>query len=159
MKIILTLLLLVFSINSHAQDENISISDFYTFPFNTKFTIKVVPNNSGDFDYNIVLIEKNTKIIENWNHAEIFNKEGDEETLEFCFCHEKNQLDGNELKTALWIKSNSKYSFSFKTEIQTEENGEFKDNFNLGAKAGVITSDRWAKKTYKLKIGNFKKIR
>ncbi|MES2574907.1 MAG: hypothetical protein V4572_08185 [Bacteroidota bacterium] len=157
MKKIITLLILIFNICSYAQNDNNVISGIYTFPINTKFTIKLTPNTAGYFDYSVVKVENYDKVIGNWDDEKVFEDKGENETIEFCFCLEKDWNDNQKTNTMLLLKSRSKYSFKFKTEIQTEKDGEFKENFNLGAHARSITSDRWAKKTLKIRISRFEK--
>ena len=53
------------------------------------------------------------------------------------------------------MKSRSKYSIKFKSEIQTEEDGEFIEIQNIGTHNGSITTESWAKKTIKIKLSEF----
>jgi hypothetical protein len=53
------------------------------------------------------------------------------------------------------MQSRSKYSIKFKSEIQTEENGEFKEISNVGTHKGSQTTESWAKKTYKIRLSKF----
>jgi hypothetical protein len=157
MKQIITLLILILNLSSYGQDERNLTSEKYTFPVKTKFTIKLTPIDSVNFDYKIIKIENYDEIIGSWHDEKVLEEKGEDETIEFCFCLEKDWNDSQKSNTMLLLKSWSKYSFKFKTEIQTEKDGEFKENFNLGATAGKSASDRWAKKTFKIRISEFKK--
>ena len=157
MKRIITLIILILTLSSYGQEESDVTSGTYTFPIKTKFTIKLIPNGSGTFDYSVIKVESYDKVIGNWDDEKVFDEKAEDETIEFCFCLEKDWSDARNTKTMLLLKSKSQYSFKFKTEIQTEKDGEFKENFNMGAHSNSVTSDRWAKKTFQIRISGFEK--
>ena len=119
------------------------------FPINTKFTIKVTKVDELNFKYEVLKTEPYNKKLEMWNTENLFNENGETETIEFYFAVTTNN------NNMLVMQSRSKYSIKFKSEIQTEENGEFNEIQNVGTHKGSKTTEIWAKKTYKIRLSKF----
>jgi hypothetical protein len=127
--------------------ENLAIG--IEFSINTKFTIKVTKVDELNFKYEILKTEPYNKKLEMWNTGNLFDENGETETIEFYFAETTNN------SYMLVMQSRSKYSIKFKSEIQTEENGEFSVIQNVGTHKGSKTTEIWAKKTYKIRLSNF----
>ncbi|MBP4141898.1 hypothetical protein J3S90_08790 [Flavobacterium sp. P4023] len=127
--------------------ENIAIG--IEFPINTKFTIKVTKVDELNFKYEILKTEPYNKKLDMWNTENLFNENGETETIEFYFAETTNNSN------ILVMQSRSKYSIKFKSEIKTEENGEFNEIQNVGTHKGSKTTESWAKKTYKIRLSKF----
>jgi hypothetical protein len=84
-----------------------------------------------------------------WNTENLFEENGESETIEFYFAETDSK------NFMLVMQSRSKYSIKFKSEIQTEENGEFIEIQNVGTHKGSKTSESWAKKTFKIRLSKF----
>jgi hypothetical protein len=119
------------------------------FPINTKFTIKVTKIEDLNFKYKILKAETINRKLEMWNTENLFEENGETETIEFYFAETENK------NVMLVMQSRSKYSIKFKSEIQTEENGEFQEIQNVGTHKGSKTTESWAKKTYKIRLSKF----
>ena len=139
--------------NGKKESFTFSEKDFLTneieFPINTKFTIKVTKIDDLNFKYSILKVEPFNKKLEMWNTENLFEENGENETIEFYFAETENK------NVMLIMQSRSKYSIKFKSEIQTEENGEFKEISNVGTHKGSQTTESWAKKTYKIRLSKF----
>jgi hypothetical protein len=158
MKRVIIFLILIANFNTYAQQEQTTATEKWTFPIKTKFTVKVIPTSTGDFKYSVIKVEPYTKIVDASNSAKVFKKKGEKETIEFCFCLEipwDRDPKKDDPYMMLLMNNRSKYSFKFKTEIQTEKDGVFKKISNIGTHAGSTTSDRWAKETYQIRISEF----
>lgn len=136
-------------IENFKYQEKDFLSNSIEFSINTKFTLKVTKINNTDFKYTILKAEPYDKKLEMWNTENLFNENGETETIEFYFAETTNNSN------MLVMQSRSKYSIKFKSEIQTEENGEFNEIQNVGTHKGSKTTESWAKKTYKIRLSNF----
>ena len=131
--------------------ENIeNMSKAIELPVNTKFTIKVTKVDEFNFKYSILKAEPYNKKLEMWNNEGLFEENGKDETLEFYFAETTNN------NYMILMQSRSKYSIKFKSEIQAEENGEFIEIQNVGTHKGSKTTESWAKKTYKIRLSDFR---
>lgn len=149
-----TFLFLLVSLSLYSQDNlNTVVTDF-TVPINSKFTLKMIPSDEGITEFSVIKLEEYNKVVKQWGFSKLFKKKGKKDTIVFYFCFEESN-DVNNPNSALLIKSYSDYSYKFKTEIQTEEGGKFTEIPNVGTHKNSIASDRWAKKTYKIRISNF----
>ena len=119
------------------------------FLLNTKFTIRVTKINESQFKYSILKTEAIEQKLKLWNNENLFNENGEKETIEIYFGETESKY------FTLIMKSKSKYSIKFKSEIQTEEDGEFIEIQNVGTHNGSITTESWAKKTIKIKLSEF----
>ena len=119
------------------------------FVINTIFTIKVTKIDELNFKCEILKTEPYNKKLEMWNTKNLFTKNGETETIEFCFAETTNNSN------MLVMQSRSKYTIKFKSEIQTEENGDFNEIQNVGTHKGSKTTESWAKKTYKIRLSKF----
>ena len=139
--------------NGKKESFKFTEKDFLTnrieFAINTKFTIKVLKIDDLNFKYTILKVEPYGKKIEMWNTENLFEQNGEKETIEFYFAETENK------NVMLVMQSRSKYSIKFKSEIQTEENGEFRELQNVGTHKGSKTTESWAKKTYKIRLSKF----
>jgi hypothetical protein len=122
------------------------------FPINTSFTLRFTKVDDRNFSFKIYRIEPYNKKLKMWNNGNIFKDSGEIETVEFFFT---KTIDNSNI---LVMKSRSKYSIRFKSEIQTEENGEFIEIQNVGTHKGSITTEIWQKETYKIRLSNFELI-
>lgn len=139
--------------NGKKESFKFTEKDFLTneieIAINTKFTIKVTKLDELNFKYEILKTEPYNKKLEMWNTENLFNENGETETIEFYFAETTNNSN------MLVMQSRSKYSIKFKSEIQTEENGKFNEIQNVGTHKGSKTTESWAKKTYKIRLSNF----
>lgn len=139
--------------NGKKENYKFTEKDFLTseieFEINTKFTIKVTKVDERNFKCEILKTEPYNKKLEIWNTENLFDENGETETIEFYFAETTNNSN------MLVMQSRSKYSIKFKTEIQTKENGEFNEIQNVGTHKGSKTTENWAKKTYKIRLSTF----
>lgn len=139
--------------NGKIESFKFSEKDFLTneieFTINTKFTIKVIKIDDLNFKCTILKAEPYNKKLEMWNTENLFEENGETETIEFYFAETDNK------NYMLVMQSKSQYSIKFKSEIQTEENGKFIEIQNVGTHKGSKTTESWAKKTYKIRLSKF----
>lgn len=139
--------------NGEKDNYKFTEKDFLTneieFAINTKFTIKVTKVDELNFKCEILKTEVYNKKLEMWNTENLFNENEETETIEFCFAETTDNSN------MLVMQSKSKYSIKFKSEIQTEENGEFIEIQNVGTHKGSKTTESWTKKTYKIRLSKF----
>lgn len=155
--LLLIILISIFSCKSKIKTEKDkailynkeSVLQEIEIPLNTKLTLQVVKINDTEFSLKILNFEPYLKKINFMGAARLFLKNGDSETLDIYFCETKNNL------AQFIIKSRSKYNIKYKLEIQTEINGVYYEQENVGTYAGAITSDSWQKIPLKIKLSNF----
>ena len=139
--------------NGKKENFKVTEKDFLTseieIAINTKFTMKVTKVDELNFKYEILKTEQYNKKLEIWNTENLFTENGKPDTIEFYFAETSNNSN------MLIMQSRSKYSIKFKSEIQTEENGEFNEIQNVGTHKGSKTTESWAKKTYKIRLSKF----
>ena len=164
MRIILTLLLFFLTNNFiKAQDLPTEQANGFAFPIGTKFTIKLYPTDSGRFNYSIIKLEPFHEIIDTWENDSLFDESGQKGTIEFYFClatHGKTEQEKKEnMKVVLLMKNRTKYSLSYKSDIQTEEDGEFRETSNEGMFPGVKGMEIWSTMIYQIGLHDFKKFK
>ena len=83
--------------------------------------------------------------------------------IEFYFClatHGKTEQEKKEnMKVVLLMKNRTKYSLSYKSDIQTEEDGEFRETSNEGMFQGVKGMEIWSTMIYQIGLHDFKKFK
>ncbi len=60
------------------------------------------------------------------------------------------------MKVLLLIKNKTDISFDYNSDIQTEENGEFKNTSNIGTHAGAKGMEIWPYMIYQIALNEFK---
>lgn len=87
------------------------------------------------------------------------SKNGEEESIEFYFClgtkGETEEEREKNMKVLLIMKNWTKYSFSYYSEIQTEEDGEFKKTSNVGTYSGAMGTEMWPYMIYSIGLTEF----
>lgn len=125
----------------------------FNIEFKQKIVLKVTQKNSTEFEFTEVKREPFDKIVDVWDNDDALSKSGKKETIEFYFC--QAQENGEE-STVLIMKSRSKFSFQFDTEIQKAEDTEFKKVPNVGTHTNSKTQESWAWKIKQIRISNFR---
>ena len=125
----------------------------FNIEFKQKIILKVTQKSSNEFELTEVKREPFNKIVDVWDNDDALSKSGKKETIEFYFC--QAQENGQE-STALIMKSKSKFSFQFDTEIQKTENAKFEKVPNVGTHTNSKTQESWGYKINQIRISNFR---
>ena len=125
----------------------------FNIEFKQKIILKVTRKNSTEFKFTEVKREPFNTIVDVWGNDDALSKSGKKETIEFYFC--QAQENGQE-STVLLMKSRSKFSFEFDTEIQKTENSKFEKVPNVGTHTNSKTQESWGYKINQIKISNFR---
>lgn len=135
----------------------------FAFPIGSKFTIKLHPVDCVSFNYSIVEFETFHEIIDTWESDSIFTDNGQIGTIEFCFCLSTTGDTDSEkernMKVLLLMKNRTDFALSYKSDIQTEENGDYKETSNVGTYSGAIGTEMWPYMIYKIGLHDFKRIK
>jgi len=160
------LILILFTITNlfvYSQDLPTEPANGFAFSIGTKFTIKLYPIDSVNFNYSIIEFEEFHEIIDTWASDTIFEEKGIEGTIECYFClstRSETDIEKEEnMKVLLLMNNRTKYSLSYKSDIQVEENGEFKETSNVGIFSGAKASEIWGNMIYLIGLHDFKKIK
>lgn len=132
----------------------------FAFPIGTKFTIKLHPTDSSHFDYSIIEFAPFQETIDTWDNEKLFKKNGQEGTIEFYFClgtsgKTEKEKEKN-MKVLLLMKNRTKYSLSYISDIQTTEDGEFKETSNARTFSGAKGTEMWPYMIYEIGLHDFK---
>ena len=128
----------------------------------SKFTIKLHPTDSANFNYSIIKYESFNETIDTWENDSIFSEKGESGTIDFVFCvgtsgdTEKEKEDN--MKILLLMKNRTKYAFDYKSDILREEDGEFEETSNVGTFSGVKTKEMWPYMIHAIGLHSFKKM-
>ncbi len=160
MKKLLLILFLATNIIVYSQELPTQPANGFAFPIGTKFTIKLFPTDSSHFDYSIIEFEPFQEIIDIRDNDKLFKEKGQDETIEFYFClstsgKAKKENDEN-MKVLLLMKNRTKYSLSYISDIQTTEEGEFKETSNIGTFSGAKGTEMWPYMIYQIGLHDFK---
>ena len=135
----------------------------FSFPIGTKFTIKLIPIDSINFDYSIIEFEKFDKTVDTYEHDDLFNKTGNDSTITFYFCigtHGDNKAEKKKnMKVLLLMKNYTKYMLNYTSEIQRKENGEYESTSNVGTFPGAMGNEMWPYMIYSIGLREFRKMK
>ena len=162
MRKLLLFLLLIVNFVVYSQELPTEPANGFAFPIGTKFTIQLHPIDSVSFDYSIIEFEPFQDIIDTWENDSIFNENGQKGTIEFCFClstsgDTESEKEKN-MKVLLLMKNRTEYALSYKSDIQTEEDGDFKETSNVGTFSGAKGTEIWPYMIYMIGLHDFKKM-
>ncbi len=125
----------------------------------TKFTVKMVQVDSVNFNFSIIEFEEFHQTVDTYEKDTLFKEEGKNGTIEFYFCYgthgkTKKEREKN-MKILLIFKNRTEFSFKYKSDIQTEEEGEFEETSNVGTYSGAITTEMWPYMIYQIGLRDF----
>lgn len=147
MKLIVTFLILLFGLNVFAQELPSPYNSGYEFPIGAKFTIKLNTEDPKNITYSIIKFEPFTEIINTFENQDLFEKNGEEGTIDFYFClgtHGESEKEKNKnMQVLLTFKNRTKFSLKYISEIQLNEEGDFKETSNMGAYPGAVGNEMW----------------
>jgi len=161
-KTLVLILLTIICLSFKAQElPTISASEF-SFSIGTKFTIKLTPIDSTNFNYSLVEFEKFAKIVDTYKHDDLFNKTGNDSTITFYFCFGTEGNNDAEkkknMKVLLLMKNYTKYMLQYTSKIQRKKDGEYKPTSNIGIFPGVMGDEMWPYMIYSIGLSEFKKM-
>ncbi|MBF4491014.1 hypothetical protein IR010_00565 [Flavobacterium sp. MR2016-29] len=160
MKPIIAFLTFFLSLTSFAQELPSPYESGFEFPIGAKFTIKLNTADPENITYSIIKFEQFTEIIDSFDHDDLFEKDGEEGTIDFYFCLGSNgdtEAEKNKnMKVLLLFKNRTKLSLKYFSEIQLNEEEEFKETSNVGAHPGAIGNEMWPYMINMIRIRDFK---
>lgn len=160
----LTLMFIFFNLNCFAQQQLPSpYANGYSFPIGTKFTIKLDTANLESIKYSIVKFESVDGIISSDKTDDLFDKTGEDSTIDFYFCiathgDTKQEKDKN-MQVLLLMKNRTKLALNYFSEIKLKEDSEFKETSNIGTFPGATGTETWPYMIYEIGLRNFKVIK
>lgn len=157
------ILFLMVSYMLQAQDLPTEPANGFSFPLGTKFTIKLVPVDSVNYDYSVIAFEPFDKTVDTHNTNDLFEKEGQSNTIVFYFClgtHGDTEAEKKQnMKVLLVMKNYSDTALKYISEIQREENGEYLPTSNVNTYPGVKTTEMWPYMIYMIGLREFQKLK
>ena len=72
-------------VSLQAQDLPTKPENGYSFPIGTKFTLRLHPVDSVNFDISVVELEAFTEIIDSYDNGYLFSDKGEDNTITFYF--------------------------------------------------------------------------
>lgn len=153
------ILLLFVSLYANAQEMPIGVSNKFTFPIGSKFTIKLVPKDSVNFDYSVVEFEKYFQVINMEDLKKLFVENGEEDTISFYFClgtrGDTEEEKKKNMQILLLFKNYSDWQLDYSTDIRREK--DFEPTSNVGMFPGIIGIEMWPFVIYDIDIHQIKK--
>ncbi|NLL29179.1 MAG: hypothetical protein GX259_10320 [Bacteroidales bacterium] len=161
MKKIIIVIFLAITYFAQAQELPSIPANGFAFSLGSKFTIKLVPTDSVNFDYSVIAFEPFEEIIDTRKKEELFEEKGQDSTIAFYFCmgtrgETEEERDEN-MRILLIIKNYSKEILSYTSEIQLEEDGEYEETSNVGTFPGAMTTEIWPYMIYSIGLSEFRK--
>ncbi|WP_010665432.1 hypothetical protein [Marinilabilia salmonicolor] len=162
MKNILLLFFISINILANAQDLPTEPANGFAFPLGSKFTIMLHPIDSTSFDYSIIEFTPFQDIIDTWENDSIFDEQGQKGTIEFIFClstsgDTESEKEEN-MKVLLLMQNRTDFSLSYKSDIQTDEDGDFQETSNVGTFSGAKGTEIWPYMIHQIGLHGFKKM-
>lgn len=143
-----------------AQDLPTEPANGFSFPLGSKFTIKLYPIDSVNFNYSIIEFTPFEEIIDTWDNDTLFIEKEKDGTIEFYFClatHGDTEKEKEEnMQVVLMMKNRSEYALKYSSEIQIEEDGEFQKTSNVGMFSGAIGTEMWPYMIYQIGLFDLK---
>uniref|UniRef100_UPI00404902F2 hypothetical protein n=1 Tax=Flavobacterium sp. TaxID=239 RepID=UPI00404902F2 len=161
MKKLIYVLTLISCFGAFSQDLPTKPANGFAFPLGSKFTIKLHPTDSLNFDYSIVEFEPFQETIDTWENDMLFEKDAVKNgTIEFYFCFgtsgETEEEKEKNMKVLLVFKNRTNYSLHYSSDIQTVEDGEFKTTSNVGSYSGAKGTEMWPYMIHQIALSEFK---
>lgn len=135
----------------------------FSFPIGTKFTLKIHPVDSINFEVSVEAFEPFTEVINSRSNNHLFEKEGEENTIVFYFCFathgETEEEKEKNMKIYLLFKNYSKEALQYMSDIQRTEDGEYESTSNIGMYPGAIGTEIWPYMIYFIGLHDFQKYK
>ncbi|HOF15942.1 MAG TPA: hypothetical protein PLF32_01320 [Bacteroidales bacterium] len=162
MKRLIIITFLAITYFAQAQELPSIPANGFAFPLGSKFTIKLIPTDSVNFDYSVLSFEPFEKIVDTYKKDKLFKKKGQDSTIVFYFClgthgKTKQEKDKN-MRVLLIMKNYSKEALNYTSEIQLKEDGEYQETSNVGAYPGAIGTEIWPYMIYSIGLREFRKF-
>lgn len=160
MKYFLIILFVLLNVSGFSQELPTEPANGFSFPIGSKFTIKLYPKDSANFDYSIIRFEPFHEVVNMWDNDKLFQETGDEESIEFYFClgtrGETDEEREENMKVLLLMKNYTKYRLSYQSDILISEDGEFQETSNVGSFPGAKGTEIWPYMIYEIGLHDFK---
>lgn len=161
MKRVVIFFLLTIACLAHAQELPTIPANGFAFSLGTKFTIKLIPTDPDHYDYSVLTFETFHEIIDTNEKEKLFEEKGEDNTVVCYFCvgthGETEEEKNNNMRVLLIMKSFSKETLSYTSDIQTEEEGEYEGTSNVGIFPGAIMMEIWPYMIYSIGLRDFRK--
>ncbi len=161
MKRFFTIIFLAIACFAQAQELPTIPANGFAFSLGTKFTIKLIPTDPDHYDYSVLTFETFHEIINTNEKEKLFEEKGEDNTVVCYFCvgthgETEEERDKN-MRVLLIMKSFSKETLSYTSDIQTEEEGEYEETSNMGTFPGAIMMEMWPYMIYSIGLRDFRK--
>lgn len=138
------------------------LAEGFSFPIGTKFTLKIHPVDSINFNISVIEFEPFTDIIDSWNNNHLFSDKGEDNTIT-CYFSLATHGDTEEekeknMKVYFLFKNYSKESLQYLSEIQREKDGELESTSNVGMFPGAKGTEMWPYMIYTIGLRGFQKM-
>lgn len=135
------------SYTSLCQDLPTEPSNGFSFPLGTKFTIKLHPIDSVNFDYSVIAFESFTDIVDTRKTLLFEEKVDVNGTIEFYFCvsttGENDKEKKKNMQVLLVMKNRTEFNLQYNSDIQIEEDDDFISTSNIGTYSGAEGIELW----------------
>lgn len=161
MKKILTILFCAICVSLQAQDLPTNPEKGFAFPIGTKFTLKLHPVDSINYNISVIEFKPFTEVIDPWDNNHLFSDKGEDNTIACYFCFatrgETEEEKEKNMKIYLLFKNYSKEHLQYKSDIQRLKSGEFEPTSNVGMFPSVKGTEVWPYMIYFIGLHDFQK--
>jgi hypothetical protein len=163
MRKLLLLVFLTLRILIQAQDIPTILASGFSFPIGTKFTIKLSPIDSTTFNFSVIAFEKFDRTVDTYNHDNLFDKKGNDSTITFYFCFgtygDTKAEKKKNTQILLLMKNYTNISFTYSSDIQRTQDGEYESTSNVGTFPGAMGMEMWPYMIYTIGLREFRRLK
>lgn len=145
---------------TQAQDLPTEPAPGFAFPIGSKFTIEMVQADSVNFEFSIIEFAPFDQVVDNYETDTLFEEKGKPGTIEFYFCYGSHGVTEKErernMKVLLVFKNRTEFNFTYQSDIQRDEGGEFESTSNVGTYSGARGTEMWPYMIYQIGLHDFK---
>lgn len=160
MKKISIILISIICVSTYAQNLPTKPQKGFSSTIGTKFTLKLHPVDSINFDISVIEFEPFTEIIHSYNNDYLFNEKGEDNTIICYFClathGETEEEKDKNMKIFLLFKNYSKVLLQYTSDIQRSEYSEFEPTSNIGMFPNAKGTEIWPYMIYAIGLHDFK---
>jgi len=161
MRKILTITFLMVTYFVQAQELPSKPANAFAFPMGSRFVIKLIPTDSVNFDYSVIAFEQFHKTVDIWKHDELFEENGEENTIVFYLCFgtsgETDEDKGKNMQSLLLMKSYTKEKLDYTSELKRQKDGAFEVTSNIGIIPRVMGMEMWPYPFFAIGLKEFRK--
>lgn len=129
------------------------------FELGSKFTLKLVENKSGTYDYKVVKYSEFTDIFKIFDTEKLFEENPEKETIEVIFGigYYKEGKEDKDYQTVMLLRNNYSFPLQYDADIKIWDKQDFEKTSVLPLSPGARSTELWPYKIDYIALINFRK--